>query len=99
MNHKLYVIFFYCSIFRKGDYTRYKAEIVAPEEVDEVAKASLAAYTKALETATDKLSPTHPTRLGLSLNFSVFHYEIAKNSTEACRIAKEVMVTYVIIDY
>ena len=77
--------------FRKGDYTRYKAEIVAPDEMDEVAKVSLEAYNKAQDIATEELSPTHPTRLGLSLNFSVFHYEIAKNNAEACRIAKEVL--------
>ena len=33
---------------------------------------------------------TNPIRLGLALNFSVFHYEILKSQGEACRIAKDV---------
>ena len=36
----------------------------------------------------DRLAPTNPIRLGLALNFSVFHYEIKNNPTEACALAK-----------
>lgn len=35
------------------------------------------------------MEPTHPIRLGLALNFSVFHYEIKEAPEEACRLAKE----------
>lgn len=35
------------------------------------------------------LRPTNPIRLGLGLNFSVFHYEIQGNPTEACALAKD----------
>ena len=37
--------------------------------------------------ATD-LATTHPIRLGLALNFSVFYYEILESPDEACRLAK-----------
>merc|ERR1711998_798817 len=32
---------------------------------------------------------THPIRLGLALNFSVFQYEVLQNPDEACKMARE----------
>ena len=39
--------------------------------------------------ASDKLSPTHPIRLGLALNYSVCFYEILKEPKKACDLAKK----------
>lgn len=34
------------------------------------------------------MEATDPIRLGLALNFSVFHYEIKNDSKQACQLAK-----------
>ena len=49
------------------------------------------AYEEALKVAQEeKMQPTHPIRLGLALNYSVFHYEIANAPEKACELAKQV---------
>ena len=39
--------------------------------------------------AQECLTSTHPIRLGLALNFSVFYYEIKQNATKACKMARD----------
>jgi 14-3-3 protein epsilon len=46
------------------------------------------AYQAASDVA-NELPPTHPIRLGLALNFSVFHYEIMGSPDKACQLAKQ----------
>ena len=41
--------------------------------------------------ANGELAPTHPIRLGLALNFSVFYYEILNSPDRACNLAKQVI--------
>merc|ERR1711959_602637 len=60
----------------KGDYYRYIAEFTEGEGKSGAANAAHGAYNQAMEVATTYLVVTHPIRLGLALNFSVFHYEV-----------------------
>jgi len=82
-----------------GDYYRYIVEIhpIDAEDPDEKAKLeagrkekaekSKDAYEQAMK-ASEGLPNTHPIRLGLVLNYSVFHYEIQNDSQKACSLAK-----------
>merc|ERR1712138_390747 len=47
------------------------------------------AYKAAMDVAGTDLVVTHPIRLGLALNFSVFHYEVLNNPEEACKMARQ----------
>lgn len=73
----------------KGDYYRYLAEVAEPSSRDDVLQQSEDAYELASKKAESKLGPTHPIRLGLALNFSVFFYEIKNQPEEACIRAKK----------
>nr|ADO95307.1 14-3-3-like protein GF14 Omicron [Eutrema salsugineum] len=73
----------------KGDYFRYLAEFKFGPDRDEAANQSLKAYEAATSTASSELGPTHPIRLGLALNFSVFYYEILNSPERACHLAKQ----------
>lgn len=52
-------------------------------------ESSLSAYEEASKIANVELPPTHPIRLGLALNFSVFYYEIINSPDKACQLAKQ----------
>lgn len=73
----------------KGDYLRYMAEFSVGNDRKDAAENSLVAYKQATEVAGNLLSATHPIRLGLALNFSVFYYEILNSPDRACKLAKE----------
>ncbi|XP_053376610.1 uncharacterized protein LOC123533769 [Mercenaria mercenaria] len=72
----------------KGDYNRYLAEFATGESRKSSAEQALVAYKAASDVAMNELPPTHPIRLGLALNFSVFYYEILNSPDRACRLAK-----------
>eukprot|EP01099_Mayorella_cantabrigiensis_P000348 TRINITY_DN1160_c0_g2_i1.p1 TRINITY_DN1160_c0_g2~~TRINITY_DN1160_c0_g2_i1.p1 ORF type:complete len:252 (-),score=54.32 TRINITY_DN1160_c0_g2_i1:133-888(-) len=73
----------------KGDYYRYMAEFATGDNRKNAADNSLEAYKAASDIASTELPPTHPIRLGLALNFSVFHYEILNSPDRACHLAKQ----------
>ncbi|KAI3725612.1 hypothetical protein L1987_65403 [Smallanthus sonchifolius] len=73
----------------KGDYHRYLAEFKIGDERKEAAEATMNSYKAAQDIALADLAPTHPIRLGLALNFSVFYYEILNSSDKACSMAKQ----------
>lgn len=52
-------------------------------------------YQEAFDIAKDKMQPTHPIRLGLALNFSVFYYEILNAPDKACQLAKQVNIFFI----
>ncbi|KAG6503571.1 14-3-3-like protein 16R [Zingiber officinale] len=73
----------------KGDYYRYLAEFKSGADRKDAAEATLSAYKLAQDIALAELPPTHPIRLGLALNFSVFFYEILNSPDRACSLAKQ----------
>ncbi|OJD31120.1 14-3-3 protein [Diplodia corticola] len=73
----------------KGDYHRYLAEFASGEKRKVAATAAHEAYKTATDVAQTELTPTHPIRLGLALNFSVFYYEILNSPDRACHLAKQ----------
>ena len=73
----------------QADYYRYLGEFEKDAAKEEAADNSRKCYQAAFDLASAELSPTHPIRLGLVLNFSVFHYEIAEDREAACKLARE----------
>merc|ERR1712174_170736 len=65
----------------KADYYRYIAEFITDTKKN-------AASENAHKVAEKDLVVTHPIRLGLALNYSVFQYEVLSNPDEACKMAR-----------
>lgn len=73
----------------KGDYYRYLSEHTSGEAHTKAGNSAGEAYKEALETAEKELKTTHPIRLGLALNYSVFFYEVSNDPSKACQLAKQ----------
>ncbi|XP_059376564.1 tyrosine 3-monooxygenase/tryptophan 5-monooxygenase activation protein, theta polypeptide b [Carassius carassius] len=73
----------------KGDYYRYLAEVASGDDKKTTIENSQDAYQKAFDISKTEMQPTHPIRLGLALNFSVFFYEILNCPEKACALAKQ----------
>ena len=72
-----------------ADYLRYKWEGTPDKNRQDVAQRCKAAYQEAMTLAETSLPTYHPLRLGLSLNFAVFTYEILGETAEAHDIASK----------
>merc|ERR1719379_1815663 len=72
----------------KADYYRYIAEFTDGDKKKQAAENARLAYSEAQTVAEKDLAVTHPIRLGLALNFSVFQYEVLSNPDEACKMAR-----------
>nr|CAB3267840.1 14-3-3-like protein 2 [Phallusia mammillata] len=72
----------------KGDYLRYIAEVAFGDDKEGVIEQSNDAYNRAFDLCKIHMNPTHPIRLGLALNYSVFFYEIRNSPEKACALAK-----------
>ena len=72
----------------KGDYYRYKGEVSENKNKEKWIDLSFKAYSSAVEQS-EKLSITDPVKLSVSLNFSVFYYEVKNDAKMACQIAKQ----------
>jgi len=73
----------------KGDYFRYMCEFVSGGKRDENAQAAQKSYEEAMKMAEEEMNTTDPIRLGLVLNFSVFHYEITGNRNAARQMSQK----------
>merc|ERR1712187_141733 len=72
----------------KADYYRYIAEFTDGDKKSGAAENARQAYEEAQKVAEKDLAVTHPIRLGLALNYSVFQYEVLNNPDEACKMAR-----------
>jgi len=72
----------------KGDYFRYLSEVAHGDKRTAVVEDSRMAYDAAFSISKKEMQSTHPIRLGLALNFSVFYYEILNSPDKACQLAK-----------
>lgn len=75
----------------QGDYYRYIAEYSEGDKKEKAGNNALEVYSKAVllaEAEKGGLKTTHPIRLGLALNFSVFYYEVKNDPNKACELAK-----------
>eukprot|EP00299_Pterocystis_sp_00344_P013403 c6564_g1_i2.p1 GENE.c6564_g1_i2~~c6564_g1_i2.p1 ORF type:complete len:250 (+),score=51.80 c6564_g1_i2:113-751(+) len=79
---------FYTKLF--ADYNRYIAESSSGDQHDTSTNAAREAFRSATELATKHLPITHPLRLGLVLNYSVFLFEIEHSKQTAVDLARSV---------
>jgi len=71
-----------------ADYYRYIAEFTEGDAKSKAAESARKAYADAAAVAEKDLAVTHPIRLGLALNYSVFQYEVLQQPDEACKMAR-----------
>lgn len=72
----------------QGDYCRYSAEVSTGQAREQAMTDASVAYAAAIQEAEKHLLTTHPVRLGLSLNLSVFQHEVLGDTAKALSTAK-----------
>ena len=70
-----------------GDYYRYVAESAKGKTLEEVKSGALEGYKQA-DILSKSLHACNPIRLGLALNYSVFHYEVMNDHKKACELGE-----------
>lgn len=71
-----------------GDYYRYVAESATGDNLTEVKNGALDFYDQATTVSTADLGACNPIRLGLALNFSVFHFEVMNDHKKAIELGE-----------
>ena len=74
-----------------GDYYRYVVESSTEDKLNEINNGALKYYSIATEIANKVLDACNPIRLGLALNFSVFHFEVMNNHKKACELGEHAL--------
>ena len=74
-----------------GDYYRYVAESAQGDKLQQVKNGALDFYNQASEIANKDLEACNPIRLGLALNFSVFHFEVMNDHKKACELGENAL--------
>lgn len=74
-----------------GDYCRYVAESAKDDRLAKTKTDALQAYQDAQVIAEKTLNACNSIRLGLALNFSVFHYEVMQDVKKACELGEKAL--------
>lgn len=74
-----------------GDYCRYIAESAKDDRLARTKTDALQAYQDAQVLAEKSLNACNSIRLGLALNFSVFHYEVMADVKKACELGDKAL--------
>jgi len=74
-----------------GDYCRYIAESAEGDRLEKTKQDALKTYQEASQIADKELNACNSIRLGLALNFSVFHYEVMSDVKKACELGDKAL--------
>lgn len=76
-----------------GDCHRYVAELSNGMAREKAMERAVTSYNDALHLAQNTLLYTHPVRLGLALNMSVFYHEIVRDPVTSIKIASSALAS------
>ena len=74
-----------------GDYCRYIAENAKGDRLEKCKEEALSSYKSSTELAISDLGACNAIRLGLALNFSVFHYEVLSDVKKAVELGEKAL--------